>query len=82
MPDTPPAIEPRIAKAFDDLPDAQRQRVAKVAKAMLDRKPAPPMKLTLKGDVLEVGMDCPDLEIATLLQMDDGAPLTATFTRA
>ena len=71
MPDTPPATEPRLATAFDDLPEAQRQRVTEVAKAMLDRKAAPPMKLALKGDVLEIGLDCADVEIATLLQMAD-----------
>lgn len=65
------AADPQHDKAFDSLPPAQRERVMQIAKAMRARQTAPPMKLTLKNDVLEIGLEGDDLFLATLLQMAD-----------
>lgn len=71
MTDHPSPTESRFAHAFEDLPDAQRDRVARIAEAMLNRQAAPPMKLEQQGEVLKISLDSDDLEIATLLQMAD-----------
>lgn len=61
----------RLSEANNEMPEAQRDRVAQVAEEMLARQTAPSMKLKLKNDVLSIGLDCQDLELGTLLQMAD-----------
>ena len=79
MADHPPPADPWLVDAFDRLPDAQRERVAQMAEAMLTRQAAPSMKLTSKDGVLEIGLKSDDLEIATLLQMADMGTTDADF---
>lgn len=63
--------DPRLGDAIDNLPDAQRDRLAQIAKDMMNRQAAPSMKLKLKDGVLSIALDSDDLEVATLLQMAD-----------
>ena len=63
--------ETRLNDAIDKLPAAQRDKLTQIAKDMLARQVAPSMKLALKDNVLTIGLDCEDVEIATLLQMAD-----------
>jgi hypothetical protein len=69
----------RTLDATDRLPVAQRERLTQIAKAMLDRVAAPSMQLKLKDEVLHIGLDCDDLEIATLLQMADMGTIDSEF---
>jgi hypothetical protein len=57
--------------AIDRLPDAQREKVTQIAKAMLAPETAPRMKLTVKGDALNIGFASGDAELAMLFQMAD-----------
>lgn len=61
----------RLNDALDAMPDAQRNRLAQIAREMKDRQAAPSMKLELQGDALHIKLDSDDLAVATLLQMAD-----------
>jgi hypothetical protein len=56
---------------MDSLPDAQRDKVAQIAKDVKDRQVAPSMKLDLQDDVLNITFDSDSADIATLLQMGE-----------
>ena len=79
MAEHPPPAKPEATDAFDRLPAAQRKRVVRIAEAMRRREAAPPMDLKLKDGVLNIGFDCQNLEVATLLQMADMGTLDADF---
>lgn len=71
MANTETTPDARFTKALDKLPEAQRARLAQIAKDMQQRQTAPRMKLEAQGDVLQIALDADNLEIATLLQMAD-----------
>lgn len=70
-----------LAKALDGLPDAQRERVARIAEAMLARETAPSMELRFEDGVLHIGLDCKDVGFGTLLQMADIGTIDGDFRK-
>jgi hypothetical protein len=71
MTEKPPTDMACTLDALDNLSEAQRATVTETAKAALALSPSPSMRLTLKGDTLEIGFEGAKPEIATLLQMAD-----------
>lgn len=79
MTDHPTPSDSEALKVLDSLPDAQRERAARIAAAMLARQTAPPMQLTLKDGVLRIRFDGSDVHIANLLQMADLGTVDSDF---
>lgn len=74
----PPDLTPAL-DALDRLPEAQRARATETAKAAHAHAAAPPMRLKLKGDTLEVGFEGMQPQLATLLQMVDMGTADSDF---
>lgn len=70
MTDNPRQSDTQLTEALDRVPPAMRERASLTAKATLAKASAPSMKLTMKGDTLEIGYS-DNVEVATLLQMAD-----------
>ncbi len=81
MTDTSPPDMTQALKALDSLPEAQRARVSGTVKATLANPVAPSMRLTFKGDTLEIGFEDAQPEVATLLQMADMGTADRDFHR-
>ena len=79
MTDTPPKDMTPALDALDSLPDAQRTKVTETAKAAAALAPAPSMRLTLKGDTLEIGFKGVQPEVASALQMADMGTADSDF---
>ena len=80
MTDTPPQNDTQLAEALDRVPPAMRERATQTAKATLAKLSAPSMRLTMKGDTLEIGYT-DNVEVATLLQMADMGTADTDFHR-
>lgn len=65
-----PDSETQLTEALDRIPAPMRDRATLTAKATLANISAPSMKLTMKGDTLQIGFN-EKVEVATLLQMAD-----------
>lgn len=67
--------EKKTGNALDDalnkLPDAERDRLAQIAKEMRELRPAPRMELDVQGGVMNITLKSKSQEIAALLQMED-----------
>ncbi len=80
MKDTSPRNDTELTEALDRVPPALRERATLTAKATVAQASAPSMKLTMKGDTLEIGFG-EHVEIATLLQMADMGTTDRDFHR-
>jgi len=80
MTDHPAPAMPEISEALEKLPEAQRERAIRIASATRESTAAPPMKLTMKGNVLEVGYGL-DPALALVLQMADMGTTDQDFHR-
>ncbi len=75
---SPPDIAAAL-NALESLPEAQRERITEIAKASAALAPAPSMRLTLKGDTLEIGFKGVQPEVASALQMADMGTADSDF---
>ncbi len=79
MTDTSPPDMPPDLNALESLPEAQRERITETAKASQALASAPPMRLTQKGDTLQIGFVGVQPEVATVLQMADMGTADSDF---
>jgi hypothetical protein len=80
MADHPTPAKAEILEALDKLPAAQRERAVRIASATRESTAAPPMKLSMKGNTLEVGYSL-DPALAMALQMADMGTTDQDFHR-